>query len=782
MADNKAEIVIDGNATGFRRAMQEVVAISRSGAGQIEGAFGGLNGALISVQTAVAGLVAAFSGISLFGVRAAVDAVDALNDVSDATGASVEAISGLQDTARRTGTTLDVVETSLIKLNQALNDAEPDSKQAAALRGIGLSVAELRKQDPAEALVSVAKALDGYTDSGNKARYVQALFGKSLREVAPLLHDLAERGRGAATVSQEQARQAELLNQQIFAIQTTAGNAARALLLSFVPALSEVAEFTRRAQNEMGPFLGLLAGIGGGVYKALGGTLDELKRAESEVQGLFDKRAARLKDIEALTLTASSAVYAVTRDEAKKELEAAQSDLRDITAALNVAIAARNKLQEAARTGGKPPAKQDLPPLPGGPKSGASDPSLMAYYEAALSEEKRLASERDALREYSKQEELAYWQTLLQYADLNTKDRVAIEKKASDLAVAIARDEAKQKLALQGETARHQEAMEMGTLDARKAAARTALDLDQITKAQYLQIEEEFENQRWEIQRAALEERMKLLEADPNTNPVEYARLKNQILELEQQHQLALQNIQGQQAKEGQQEGGFFGGVVNSFGRGLQTMLTGAQSWRDSMVQILGGVRDAAAQEVGRMVTTWLFGETAKTGATKVGAAVRLATETGAALQSVGLWASAAIKNIMNSAWEAMAGAWKAIVGIPYIGPVLAPVAAGAAFAGVAALAGHISSAAGGYDIPRGLNPITQLHEQEMVLPKPIANPLREMLASGGQGQGGAANVRIINATDPAIVRDWMRGPEGTQVITNVIRANPELLRAVAIG
>jgi hypothetical protein len=45
-------------------------------------------------------------------------------------------------------------------------------------------------------------------------------------------------------------------------------------------------------------------------------------------------------------------------------------------------------------------------------------------------------------------------------------------------------------------------------------------------------------------------------------------------------------------------------------------------------------------------------------------------------------------------------------------------------------------SASGGYDIPSGVNPLTQLHAEEMVLPAHIANPLRDSL-SGGGGSGG---------------------------------------------
>ena len=31
---------------------------------------------------------------------------------------------------------------------------------------------------------------------------------------------------------------------------------------------------------------------------------------------------------------------------------------------------------------------------------------------------------------------------------------------------------------------------------------------------------------------------------------------------------------------------------------------------------------------------------------------------------------------------------------------------------------GRIASAEGGFDVPRGLNPVTQLHQEEMVLPR----------------------------------------------------------------
>src|SRR5574337_891240 len=148
-------------------------------------------------------------------------------------------------------------------MNQALNTAsDPNSTAAGALKAIGLSADELKKQDPAEALLAIAKALDGYADDANKARLVQELFGKSLKEVAPLLHDLAEQGKLNATITEEQAKEAEKFNKQLFELQTNVSNIGRAIALDMLPALNAAGyQFSEQAK-QAGLLQGVLAGIG----------------------------------------------------------------------------------------------------------------------------------------------------------------------------------------------------------------------------------------------------------------------------------------------------------------------------------------------------------------------------------------------------------------------------------------------------------------------------------------------------------------------------------------
>jgi hypothetical protein len=80
----------------------------------------------------------------------------------------------------------------------------------------------------------------------------------------------------------------------------------------------------------------------------------------------------------------------------------------------------------------------------------------------------------------------------------------------------------------------------------------------------------------------------------------------------------------------------------------------------------------------------------------------------------------------------------------PYIGAVLSA----STIATVLGLASYVPGAAGGYDIPAGVNPMTQLHQQEMVLPANLAKGLRNMIGNGGRGGGGGTTINHISALD----------------------------------
>ena len=271
--------------------------------------------------------------------------------------------------------------------------------------------------------------------------------------------------------------------------------------------------------------------------------------------------------------------------------------------------------------------------------------------------------------------------------------------------------------------------------------AQLDLQANLITQGQLLQAQAEFEKQRYAIEAQALAERKALLEQDPDRNPVALQQVQQQILSLEQTHRNSMAVIGRQQTFESQSNWtGMVDSLRTSWSSGLSGILSGTMSTQGLLRGIFTSIGTAFVENmVTKPLMAWIFGETAKTGATVVGVGVRTAAEAGGAAMSVAIWGAATIKNIIASAWQAMAGAFAAMSAIPIIGPILGAAAAVAAGAFVFGLVKNVASAEGGYDIPAGTNPMTQLHEQEMVLPKQYANVIRQ--AANGEGQlGGTGN------------------------------------------
>lgn len=233
---------------GFDRATRQ----AETSAAAIDAKFSGLEKTARTVGAAFAG---AFSVDLLVGkFRSVVDGVDALNDLRDATGATIENLSALEDVALRTGTSVDTMGSALVRFNDELIKARPGSEQAAIFRQIGVDAERLKGIDPSEALRQTAEALAKFADDGDKARVVQALFGKSTKEVAAFLKDLGEAGKLNATVTTEQAEAAERFNKSLAALAKNAEDLWRSALtpvLETLQRLGDAFSTTGRYSEEM---------------------------------------------------------------------------------------------------------------------------------------------------------------------------------------------------------------------------------------------------------------------------------------------------------------------------------------------------------------------------------------------------------------------------------------------------------------------------------------------------------------------------------------------------
>lgn len=314
-----------------------------------------------------------------------------------------------------------------------------------------------------------------------------------------------------------------------------------------------------------------------------------------------------------------------------------------------------------------------------------------------------------------------------------------------------------------------------------KAFLDSELETGRITNVEKVQLERQLQDQLYQIKRDGALERLDL-EADKAKLTGKNDGLvsaNNNIAELD--NQKAINDVSAPGLMTEAQMKDFdkkFGGLTyrmsNLWDQGMQAMLNGTLTWKNATNAIFSEV---AMEFVQKMVTkpiqdymsglakrlavkmgfikaetaAEVTGQAAQTTAVITGEGMKTAATSTGVFARLGLKLMEVLKSIMMSAWEAMAAAWAALSAIPIVGPALGVAAGIAAFAGVSAIVGKVSSARGGFDIPAGVNPMTQLHEEEMVLPKQHANTIRALgksvmgdgsmpMAQAGAGGGEVNN------------------------------------------
>jgi hypothetical protein len=207
-----------------------------------------LKGAAVGALGALAVPISAGAIIGL--ATEASKAVLEFKDLSEATGSSIENISGLDRIARTTGGSMENVTGVLVKFNAALKDADRTKEIGAILKELNLDIEELKRLDPADALQKTAIALEGFADNGARARAQQELFGRSVKDAAPFLRELAEAGQLNATVTTEQVLEIDKFNKEMARLQSNTQDVARSLSIDLITSLNEVIAKFREGTKE----------------------------------------------------------------------------------------------------------------------------------------------------------------------------------------------------------------------------------------------------------------------------------------------------------------------------------------------------------------------------------------------------------------------------------------------------------------------------------------------------------------------------------------------------
>lgn len=372
-----------------------------------------------------------------------------------------------------------------------------------------------------------------------------------------------------------------------------------------------------------------------------------------------------------------------------------------------------------------------------------AEPSMMKFYEAALAEEKRLATERDALHGLSLEGEVAFWENVLAVGVLSSNDQLAVQRKYREASSELLRQGARDADQVGRVQLEQFKERQLAALAAEEQEAQTRADLRLISQQELLQLEQQFAIRRAAIQRTALETARDVL--DPQRDPVEVAQINAQLEAMEAQHQARMAQISGRIAVERNKIWDDLGDRMSGlYDKGIQAMMNRTLTWKGAFQATMTEVASWFGRAVvGDMLKKWAAGKAAQLQATLAGLTAEKSAQVAGSAATVATKATEATAVVSANAAEAASGAAASQAPIPIIGPGLAV----AAFAGVMALVmgamGSIKSASGGFDIPAGVNPMTQLHAEEMVLPAPLANAVRDM-AGGGSSAGGSM---VLQAT-----------------------------------
>ena len=401
--------------------------------------------------------------------------------------------------------------------------------------------------------------------------------------------------------------------------------------------------------------------------------------------------------------------------------------------------------------------------------SGAAKDPMQAWEEEIKAQKlahREMQRETLTHQEWDLAREAEYWRVKLATVDFNGKMGKEIRTKILALEDQLSKQSTEAKMNQVAEW----EKLDKHKLEMEKDAADQALADGRISQLERLDLEIEFENRRYQIAYDALQERIALAEQDPTYSQTAIDKLKAQMGELGQGHERTQAKNEGKRENQRRkdapnvmemlQDGGknVWQEAQQQMSQAFTAMLTRAQSFRQAMGGLFSAIRQTFVQEMVSKPLAALMGRFAQEGAMWLANGARqVATQSATSAAVTGLKKVETTENVGMNAIQAAAEAFKAMAGIPYVGPILAVGAAAAAMAAVYGLMSgmggggsststtttRIPSAAGGWDIPAGINPLTQLHENEMVLPAEHAQTIREM---AGQ-QGGSDSTIIINST-----------------------------------
>ena len=696
-------IKVDGDVSPLRQKLRE--------AGNSFKQFGAEGAASIERITAplrgLTGLFGAFgAAISVAGfvafAKKGIDAADSLNDLSQQLGISVENLAGYKLAAESSGITLDTLGTAVKKLSKFMAE-NPEKMQAI---GITAKTAD-------GALLQLADRFAAMPDGVEKTAVSMVLLGKAGSDMIPLLNgggaallQMTERGKELYPATKEMAAAADQFNDKVQELDVGIQGLSVQLGNRLLPILNALVKAWTDNAKEIGLMNAALVALGqlGTVGQTIGvlwaNVAYVFKQVGNEIGGIAAQIAA--------LASGDFKQAGIIGDMMKSDAKIARKEIDDLEKRI---MGLGGKLPAAA----KPSSTDSNPPASGG-KSGFG--ALFDDGKSGKALKDRIKAEEDAFKAAVKaaEEYEAQWtreyNAVAEAARKSVKERIAIEM-------------------LQAEGAREATQAHIAEMEA-QSAHEVALGIT--TQAEHLARLAQFNQQRLEADQIYQEQKRQLALQDPDQNPVELERIEQEKAAIRRRYAAEGTNIQQQQALESRNvwqsmASSMQSGFQNDIAGVLQGTLPMGQAIRGLMQSVANAVISTLAQIAAQYLITKLF--------------------------ELFFGQTVAKAQIAANAGIAATAAMGSVAAIPFYGWAMAPAVGATTYAIAMGYQGKLASAEGGYDIPKGLNPMAQLHEEEMVLPSKFANVIRGMAAgenAGGDSTSGG-DIHIYARNDSDVVR-----------------------------
>lgn len=758
MADEKATITLDGNISPlrqkFREAARDLKNFGDEGKASIE-RLGGVLGGLLPKFAALASVVS-IGGITAL-AKQAIDAADGLNDLSQQLGIGVPQLAGYKLAVESSGLTMESFGNSVKRLSVYM------TQHSDRLAQVGVT-----SKNVDDALVQLADQFSRMPDGAQKTAVAIALMGRSGGEMIPLLNgggealrNLLERGRELYPVTEEMAKSADEFNDRMAEIKVGIQGIVIQIGNWLLPYLDRAIRLWRDNAKEIGNMNAALVGLG-----ALGPVGQTIAILWANVVYVFKQVGAEIGGIAAqlaALLRGDFKQAGIIGDMMRRDAAVARQEIDDLEKRIMgfgnklSALPIKEKPQDGTNTGANWSAI--LNPGNGktaGPIDVFENGSFVTLSKEVAEFIRRQFADVNAMQA-----------DMVRDSELAAKKEVEIRKAASEQMRQI------DLLRIEGALD-----AEMDRIDSAEAAARHELEMGNITNAEYLAQLEQFNQQRLAAEMRFVEAKKQLALEDPDKNVVALEQLEIQKAEIHRRYAEQALEVQRQQALESQSIWQQLGDAMSSlWDKAVNAMMNGTLTWRNALHAIFAEIASIFGNMVRNKVSAWIGGK-AKELAVSLGfMKVEEAAQTASSAKTITTKAGEAASVAGSNAIKAGSGAAAAVADIPVIGPALALAAMASVFAAVMALGGKVKSASRGYDIPKGLNPMTQLHEEEMVLPAKFANVIRNMAANTGNGGGEGGGTRIVNVLDKDLAEEYLQSPAGERVILNHIRANPGAIK-----